>query len=61
MDTAPVAAVDTVPPPYVATPVASRGMGIGILPILLGLAAVAAAFLLLDEDDDDEIRLPISP
>jgi hypothetical protein len=36
-------------------------MGIGILPILLGLAAVAAAFLLLDEDDDDEIRLPISP
>lgn len=34
----------------------------GMLPLLLGLAAIAgAAWLLLDDDDDDEAVLPISP
>ncbi len=57
--TAPVA-----PPPVVGQtilpPVASGGFGIGPLPLLLGLAAIAAlAVLLLDDDDDD--LLPLSP
>jgi hypothetical protein len=48
------------PPPVYVEPVASGGLG--ILPLLLGLAALAAAaVLLLRDDDDDEIRVPISP
>jgi len=59
--------VGTTPPP-VTTPVTTRtpvivdegGGGIGWLPILLGLAALAALyFLFLDDDDGD--GEPISP
>jgi hypothetical protein len=60
--------VDAPPPPVVSQPtyiepVVTRRDGIGILPLLLGLAALAAAAILLlgDDDDDDEIRIPISP
>jgi hypothetical protein len=55
--------VDTAPPPMVAPPVVETGgKSLGILPLLLGLAAItAAALLLLDDDDDDEIEIPVSP
>ena len=40
----------------------SVGGGIGILPIVAGLAAIAiVAVLLLNDDDDGRIDLPISP
>ena len=40
----------------------SVGGGIGILPIVAGLAAIAiVAVLLLNDDEDGEINLPISP
>ena len=63
-------AVDPVPVPVVqsapvAVPVAASGGGIGILPLLLGLAALAglAALLLGNNDDDDDtiVARPISP
>lgn len=56
-----------VPPPPVATPAAvpvAEHHGIGTLPILLGLAAIAGvvAWLLLHDDDDhDNGNEPISP
>ena len=57
---APVAPVAEVPPPVYVPPVERAGMG--ILPLLLGLAAVAdLAYLLLDEDGADDIDLPLSP
>ena len=48
------------PPPVM--PVAS-GPGIGTLPLLLGLAAIAgiAALLLLNDDDDNGDATPVSP
>ena len=52
---APPTAVADVPPPAVYVPPVEDGGGIGILPVLLGLAAVAGlAWLLLDDDDDGE-------
>ena len=52
------------PPPVAETAVLveeERG-GLGLLPILLGLGALAAIlWLLLDDDDDEEEPLPISP
>ena len=61
VDAAPPPVVTEAPPPMVVEPVATGG--IGILPLLLGLAALAAAAVLLlgDDEDDDEIQLPISP
>ena len=57
----PPAVTEAVPPPVAAAPVASSG--IGVLPLLLGLAAIAAfaALVLNDDDDDGEVNLPISP
>jgi len=50
--------LDAVPPPIVQGPVvgvAPAGGGLGIVPILLGAAALAGlAYLLLDDDDDDD-------
>jgi hypothetical protein len=42
---------------------AAVGGGVGALPLLLGLAAVAAiaAVVLKHSDEDGEINLPISP
>lgn len=61
VDAQPVAPVAEVPPPVYVPPPATGG-GIGVLPLLLGLAAIAGGlYLLLDDDDDDEIELPISP
>lgn len=59
---APARPVATAPPPVYAEPVAARG-GIGTLPLVLGLAAIAGALalLLLDDDDDDGLEVPISP
>lgn len=65
-------AVDQAPPPPVpaapavtpaAVPVVRDG-GIGLLPILLGLAAIAGIAALVlsgDDDDDDDEEVPISP
>lgn len=64
---APVAAPVAEAPFPVAAPVESAGLfgGIGTLPLLLGLAAIAGGLLLLlDDDDDDEddgIDVPVSP
>lgn len=57
----PVAAAPAAPP--VAVPVTEDGGGIGLLPLLAGLALVAglAAVLLIDGDDDDDDAEPISP
>ena len=57
----PPVVTETVPPPVaVAPPVASAG--IPILPLLLGLAAIAGfAAILLNDDDEGEVNLPISP
>jgi hypothetical protein len=53
---------EAVPPPPVAAAPIVTGAGISIIPLLLGLAAVAAfAALALDDDEDGEIVLPISP
>ena len=55
---------DAPPPPPVAAPVAfveERG-GLGILPIIAGLALAAlVAYLLLDGDDDEDEEVPVSP
>lgn len=57
--------LDAVPPPIVEGPVvgvAPAGGGLGIVPILLGAAALAGlAYLLLDNDDDDDDDDSISP
>lgn len=60
--------VDTPPPPPVTqappamVPVAAHTSSIGVIPLLLGLAAiVGGAALLLDGDDDVDIELPFSP
>ena len=63
VDPAPVPVVQETP---VAVPVAaSGGGGIGVLPLLLGLAALAGLAALLlgnnDDDDDDIVARPISP
>jgi hypothetical protein len=53
---------EAVPPPPVAAAPVVAGAGIPIVPLLLGLAAVAAfAALVLDDDEEGEIFLPISP
>jgi hypothetical protein len=62
-DAPPPAPVTAAPPPApVVEPVATGG-GIGILPLLLGLAAIAAAAALLLKGDNgnDQITVPISP
>ena len=56
------APVAEVPAPVYVPPAEAPAAGIGILPLLLGLAAVAGlAYLLLDEDGADDIDLPLSP
>ena len=61
VDAPPPAPVAEVPPPaYVPAAVTTAG-GLGIMPLLLGLAAVVGAATLLLEDGDDDISLPISP
>jgi hypothetical protein len=60
---APPVVSETAPPPMTVAPAAVGG-GVGALPLLLGLAAVAvlAAIVLKHSDEDDgEINLPISP
>ena len=60
----PVAVVEPAPPVAVVEPVAVGGGGIGVLPLLLGLAAIAAAVALLAKgggNDNDEIIVPVSP
>ena len=54
--------VEPAPAPLPVAPVAT-GSSVGVLPLLLGLAAIAAvaAVVLHDNDDDGEINLPISP
>lgn len=64
--------VDAAPPPVAESvpmgmaPVAPVGSGsaLGMLPLLLGLAAIAGAAALLlagNNDPDDDIRVPLSP
>jgi hypothetical protein len=63
VDAPPPAPVVEAPPPPAPTvvPVAAAGKEIAILPLLLGLAAIAAGiFLLLDKDEDD-FEAPTSP
>ena len=57
----PAQVAETPPPPYVpAAPLATGG--VGVLPLLLGLAAVAGGLaLILGGDGDDSIRVPVSP
>ena len=60
---APPVVSETAPPPMAVAPAAVGG-GVGALPLLLGLGAVAvlAAIVLKHSDEDDgEINLPISP
>jgi len=54
---------DTAPPPEVLPVAPVTGAGIGVMPLLLGLAAIigAAALIFQGEEDDGEITLPISP
>ena len=60
---APPVVTEPAPAPAVAVAPAAVGGGIGALPLLLGLAAIAgiAAVLLMNDDSDGEINLPISP
>jgi hypothetical protein len=60
---APPVVAEPAPAPAVAVAPAAVGGGIGALPLLLGLAAIAAiaAVVLKHEDTDGEINLPISP
>ena len=58
---APVAAPEPVAETPAYVPAAARG-SIGVLPLLLGLAAIAGGLaLLLSADEEVDIRLPISP
>jgi hypothetical protein len=63
VDAAAAPPVVTEPAPAMAVAPAAVGGGIGALPLLLGLAAIAgiAAVLLMNDDSDGEINLPISP
>ena len=64
MDAPPPAPVASAPPPpVVAVAPAVAQTGIGALPLLLGLAAIAAVGIVLikNTDGDGEINLPISP
>ena len=65
VDAPPPVAVETAPPPVAAVePVAVSSGGIGVLPLLLGLAAIAAAAALLLKgggNNNDEIIVPVSP
>ena len=66
VDAPPPVAVESAPPPVaVVEPVAATSGGIGVLPLLLGLAAIAAAVALLGKgsgsDDNGEIIVPVSP
>ena len=61
VDAPPPPVVETAPPPALA-PIAAPAGGIGVLPLLVGLAAIiGVAAVLLNSDDDGEIDLPISP
>ena len=59
--------VNAAPPPVAVAPpvvpVETAGGGIGTLPLLLGLAAIAgiAAYFLLKDDNDDGDTTPVSP
>jgi hypothetical protein len=59
--TTPPPVVTEVAPPVVTT--AETGKSIGMLPLILGLAAIAglAALLLLNDDDDDGVLVPVTP
>ncbi|QIL02411.1 hypothetical protein G7078_06150 [Sphingomonas sinipercae] len=58
---APVVAVDTTP--VMVAPVAAGGIGLGILPVLLGLAAIAglAAVILGGSNKSSGNLTPVSP
>ncbi len=61
VDTPPPPVAETAPPPV--APAVVPASGIGALPLLAGLAAIAviAALLLNNNNDNGEIVLPISP
>ena len=64
VDAAVAPPIEPAPPPVAAVTPAAVGGGVGALPLLLGLAAIAAlaAVVLVHSDEDDgEIILPISP
>jgi hypothetical protein len=61
VDAPPPPVAETAPPPL--APAAVPASGIGVLPLLAGLAAIAviAALILKNNNDNGEIVLPISP
>ena len=63
VDAAPAPVVTEPLPPSAAVAPAAVGGGVGALPLLLGLAAIAAiaAVILSKSDKDGQINLPISP
>ena len=62
-DVPPPAQVAEMPPPsYIPAAPLATGGGFGVLPLLLGLAAVAGGLaLILGGDGDDSIQVPVSP
>jgi len=58
----PAVAAEAAPPPVVAPP-PPVGSGIGVLPLLLGLAALAGVAVLIasSDDDDNGDLIPVSP
>jgi len=63
VDAPPPVVTENVPPPVAVAPVVAGG-GIGVLPLLLGLAALAGAAAILlrnNGDNDGEIVIPVSP
>jgi hypothetical protein len=60
VDTPPPPVAETAPPPLAPAAVAA-GSGIGVFPLLLGLAAIAAAVAVILNDENGHIDLPTPP